>query len=59
MLNLLASNIEVMKKSFIKVQDKEITILQVGDDTYVSLTDITKGEDGSDHIKNWMRNRIP
>lgn len=41
----------------IKVQDKEISLMQVGNEVYVSLTDITKGEEGTDHIKNWMRNR--
>jgi hypothetical protein len=41
----------------INVQNKEISILQVGSEVYISLTDITKGEDGTDHIKNWMRNR--
>lgn len=41
----------------INVQDKEISLLQVGNEVYVSLTDIVKGEEGSDHIKNWMRNR--
>ena len=41
----------------INVQNKEISMLQVGNEIYLSLTDITRGEDGSDHIKNWMRNR--
>jgi len=41
----------------INVQNKDISILQVGNEIYVSLTDIIKGEEGSDHIKNWMRNR--
>ena len=41
----------------INVQDKDISLLQVGNEVYVSLTDIIKGEEGSDHIKNWMRNR--
>lgn len=41
----------------ISVQDKEITLLQVGKKVYVSLTDIVRGEDGADHIRNWMRNR--
>lgn len=41
----------------INVQNKDIAILQVGNEIYVSLTDITKGEEGTDHIKNWMRNR--
>ncbi len=43
------------KKIF--VQNKEISLLQVGKEMYVSLTDILKGEEGTDHIKNWMRNR--
>lgn len=41
----------------INVQNKDISILQVGNEIYLSLTDITKGEEGTDHIKNWMRNR--
>lgn len=41
----------------INVLERDISIIQVGSEVYVSLTDITKGEDGSDHIKNWMRNR--
>lgn len=41
----------------ISVQDKEVTLLQVGNEVYVSLTDIVRGEDGADHIRNWMRNR--
>lgn len=41
----------------IHVQNKDIALLQVGKEIYVSLTDILKGEDGTDHIKNWMRNR--
>lgn len=31
--------------------------MQVGNEIYLSLTDITKDENGTDHIKNWMRNR--
>lgn len=41
----------------INVQNKDISILQVGNEIYLSLTDITRGEEGTDHIKNWMRNR--
>ena len=41
----------------INVQNKDISILQVGNEIYLSLTDITKDENGTDHIKNWMRNR--
>ncbi|MGV6947001.1 KilA-N domain-containing protein [Sphingobacterium kyonggiense] len=39
------------------VQDKDISLLQVGDEVFVSLTDIVKNEEGDDHIRNWMRNR--
>lgn len=41
----------------INVQDKQISLMQVGHEIYVSMTDIIKGEEGTDHIKNWMRNR--
>jgi hypothetical protein len=41
----------------IHVNEKDITILDVGYETYVSLTDLVRGEEGNDHIKNWMRNR--
>jgi hypothetical protein len=41
----------------INVQNRDISIMQVGKEIYLSLTDITKGEEGTDHIKNWMRNR--
>lgn len=41
----------------INVQDKDISLMQVGSEVYVCLTDITRGEEGTDHIKNWMRNR--
>jgi hypothetical protein len=41
----------------IHVQGKDISLIQVGDEIYVSLTDLTRGEEGSNHIQNWMRNR--
>ena len=41
----------------INVKDKNVALLQVGNEVYISLTDLTKGEDGSDLIRNWMRNR--
>jgi hypothetical protein len=46
-----------MKSKLINVQGREITINEVGGEAYICLTDIVKGEEGSDHIKNWMRNR--
>ena len=41
----------------INVQEKDIALIEVGSDVFVCLTDIVKGEEGDDHIKNWMRNR--
>ena len=45
------------KKNQIKVQDKLINISQISEEDYICLTDMVKGEEGADHIKNWMRNR--
>jgi len=41
----------------IKVQDKLISIEIKDKDDYICLTDMVRGEEGSDHIRNWMRNR--
>ena len=41
----------------INVQNAEITIISIEQDDYICLTDMTKGRDGEDHIRNWMRNR--
>ena len=45
------------KKNQIIVQDKLINISQISNEDYICLTDMVKGEEGVDHIKNWMRNR--
>jgi len=45
------------KKLFIKVQDIEIGIKNIDNQDYICLTDIAKGQEGDDHIRNWMRNR--
>lgn len=45
------------KVKTIKVRGKEISITEINEQDYISLTDIVKGEDGEDHIRNWMRNR--
>ena len=45
------------KNNQIKVQDKLINISQISEEDYICLTDMVKGEEGADHIKNWMRNR--
>lgn len=44
-------------KSQIEVENKLISIVKQDEQDYISLTDMVKGEEGSDHIRNWMRNR--
>lgn len=47
-----------MAKSLkINVQGVEISIKDFNNQDYICLTDISKGKEGEDHIKNWMRNR--
>lgn len=45
------------KNKTIQVQDIDINITSHNNEDYICLTDIAKGQDGEDHIKNWMRNR--
>jgi len=45
------------KQSQIEVENKLISIIKQDEQDYISLTDMVRGEDGSDHIRNWMRNR--
>lgn len=45
------------KKRQIMVQNTPIAVHEVEGEDYICLTDMAKGEEGSDHIKNWMRNR--
>lgn len=45
------------KSKQLTVQDKIINMHNVDGEDYICLTDMAKGEDGADHIKNWMRNR--
>ena len=45
------------KKEKITVQGTEITIISGKNDDYICLTDMVKGQEGEDHIRNWMRNR--
>ncbi len=49
------------KNTIIQVQDLPITISQIDEQDYISLTDMAKGKDGdgraADVIKNWIRNR--
>ena len=41
----------------IQVEDKIISIIKKGEQDYICLTDMIRDEEGSDHIRNWMRNR--
>jgi hypothetical protein len=45
------------KMSIITVQDIQISIATENNDDYICLTDMVKGKEGEDHIRNWMRNR--
>lgn len=39
------------------VQDTEITLSKVGEEDYISLTDMMKARDGDFFFHNWLRNR--
>lgn len=41
----------------IEVENKLISIVKQNEQDFISLTDMVRGEEGSDHIRNWMRNR--
>ena len=41
----------------LKVQDSEINILKIGDNDFISLTDMLKAKDGDFFISDWLRNR--
>lgn len=45
------------KNRQITVQDTLVSVHDVNGEDYICLTDMARGEDGVDHIKNWMRNR--
>ncbi|PHS66917.1 MAG: DNA-binding protein [Flavobacterium sp.] len=45
------------KDRFLNVEDTIISVLDVNNSDYISLTDMVKNEEGNDHIRNWMRNR--
>ena len=46
-----------MKKTTIKVKETEISIHQIGNEDYISLTDMVKGFGDDSMIYSWMRNR--
>lgn len=43
--------------SKITVKDRQINILKVNDEDYLSLTDMLKAKDGDFFITDWLRNR--
>ena len=45
------------KSTKIQVEDKIISIIQKNEQDYICLTDMIRNEEGTDHIRNWMRNR--
>ncbi|PCI98674.1 MAG: DNA-binding protein [Flavobacteriales bacterium] len=45
------------KISKIAVENKTISILKQNEEDYISLTDMVRDKNGTDHIRNWMRNR--
>lgn len=45
------------KSKQLTVQEKTVNIYDVDGQDYLCLTDMVRGEEGVDHIKNWMRNR--
>ena len=47
----------MVKTSIINVKGNEIAITKVNNEDYICLTDMVKGEEGDDHIRNWMRNK--
>ncbi|KAF2515869.1 KilA-N domain-containing protein [Flavobacterium zhairuonense] len=46
-----------MIKRTINVDGNSISVIKVGDEDYISLTEMVKNEEGNDNIRNWMRNR--
>lgn len=45
------------KKPSLIVQGTEITVSSINHQDYISLTDMAKGVEGEDLIRNWMRNK--
>lgn len=46
-----------MKTRKIEVKGSQITIIKVGKEDYISLTDMLKAKDGDFFISDWLRNR--
>jgi hypothetical protein len=56
-LHILKKEYKVKKISIITVQNIDISISTENNADYICLTDMVKGQEGEDHIRNWMRNR--
>ena len=41
----------------IEVDNKIISVGQNNEQDFICLTDMVRGDEGNDHIRNWMRNR--
>ncbi len=41
----------------IEAENKLISIIKQDEQDYICLTDMVRNEEGTDHIRNWMRNR--
>lgn len=39
------------------IKDTEITIIQINENDYISLTDMLRAKDGDFFILDWLRNR--
>lgn len=47
----------MVKNKVITVQGNDISVITFNNNDYISLTEMTKNEEGNDLIRNWMRNR--
>ena len=41
----------------IKIKETEVTVVKIGEEDYISLTDMIKAKDGDFFITDWLRNR--
>jgi len=47
----------IKKKREIVVQDNKVSVIGVGNEDFISLTDMIKSKDGEFFVKDWLRNR--
>ena len=45
------------RKRAIIIEDTAVSVVDISGEDYICLTDMVRGEEGGDHIRNWMRNR--